>query len=30
LNESEKIEAEKSQGDNIGAALLANFTRGGQ
>lgn len=28
-NESEKIEAEKSQGDNIGAALLANFTRGG-
>jgi hypothetical protein len=29
LNESEKIEAEKSQGDNIGAALLANFTRGG-
>lgn len=29
-NESEKIEAEKSQGDNIGAALLANFTRGGQ
>jgi hypothetical protein len=27
-NEDEKIQAEKSQGDNIGAALLANFTRG--
>jgi hypothetical protein len=27
-NEQPKIEAEKSQGDNIGAALLANFTRG--
>jgi hypothetical protein len=28
-NESAKIGVEKSQGDNIGAALLANFTRGG-
>jgi hypothetical protein len=27
-SENEKIQAEKSQGDNIGAALLANFTRG--
>jgi len=27
-NEQPKIEQEKSQGDNIGAALLANFTRG--
>jgi len=29
-NESEKIDIQKSKGDNIGAALLANFTRGGQ
>jgi hypothetical protein len=28
-SEDEKIQKEKSQGDNIGAALLDNFTRGG-
>jgi hypothetical protein len=27
-NEDEKIQAEKSQGDNIGALLLNNFDRG--
>jgi hypothetical protein len=27
-SEDEKIQKEKSQGDNIGAALLSNFTRG--
>jgi hypothetical protein len=30
VSEQEKINIEKSQGDNIGAALLANFARGGQ
>ena len=29
-NESAKIDGEKARGDNIGAAILANFVRGGE